>query len=90
MVLADDPLHVSIKCEPELEETWRSTYESIVPGYHLNKRHWITATLNRDVEDQRVRELIEDSYDLVKPKRPRSSRTSTGSASAAPGKAPRR
>ena len=69
--LASDQLSVSVKCEPELGETWRSMYDGIVPGYHLNKRHWITATINADVEDRRVRELIEDSYDLVKPKRAR-------------------
>jgi predicted DNA-binding protein (MmcQ/YjbR family) len=68
--LGKEPLDVSVKCEPELGETLRETHESIVPGYHLNKLHWITITINREVTDDRVRELIEDSYDLVKP-RPR-------------------
>ena len=40
----------------------------VEPGYHLNKRHWITVRLQGDVPDQRVRELIEDSYDLVSPR----------------------
>ena len=64
--LASDPLGVSLKCEPEFGEALRESHESIVPGYHLNKRHWITVTLNREVDDDTVRELIEDSYDLVK------------------------
>jgi predicted DNA-binding protein (MmcQ/YjbR family) len=65
--LEAEPLEVSVKCDPELSETLRASYESIVPGYHLNKRHWITITLNTEVEDDQVRKLIEDSYDLVKP-----------------------
>jgi predicted DNA-binding protein (MmcQ/YjbR family) len=65
--LASAPLGVSVKCDPELGEALRDAHESIVPGYHLNKRHWITVTLNREVGDGRARDLIEDSYDLVKP-----------------------
>ena len=37
-------------------------------GYHLNKRHWLTVTLGEDAGDAMVRDLIEDSFDLVKPK----------------------
>ena len=43
----------------------RQTYDAIRPGSHLNKRHWNTITLDGDVVDQLVRELIQDSYDLV-------------------------
>ena len=60
------PLHVSVKCEPEIGEALRRDYEAIVEGYHLNKRHWITVTLGGDVPDDRIRELVEDSYDLVR------------------------
>lgn len=67
--LAADELKVSVKCDPEVGEGLRSTHQSIVPGYHLNKRHWITVTLDGDAADAQVRDLIEDSYDLVKPKR---------------------
>ena len=63
-----EPLTVSVKCDPELAEGLRREYEAIVEGYHLNKRHWITITLNSDVPDERVKELVEDSYDLVKPR----------------------
>ena len=65
--LGAEPLEVSVKCDPELSVSLRASYESIVPGYHLNKRHWITITLNAEVDDEQVRTLIEDSYDLVKP-----------------------
>ena len=67
--LAAEPLDISLKCEPELGEMLRAGHESIVPGYHLNKRHWITVRLGSDAPDQLVRELIEDSYDLVRPRR---------------------
>ena len=43
-----EPLDVSVKCDPEIGEALRAEYASIVPGYHLNKRHWITITLGSD------------------------------------------
>jgi predicted DNA-binding protein (MmcQ/YjbR family) len=67
--LDDEPLKVSVKCDPELGEQLRAAHESIVPGYHLNKRHWLTVTIGQDAPDELVAQLIEDSYDLVKPKR---------------------
>ncbi len=67
--LAGEPLTVSLKCEPELSEMLRAGHDSIVPGYHLNKRHWITVTLGSDAPDALVRDLVEDSYDLVRPRR---------------------
>jgi predicted DNA-binding protein (MmcQ/YjbR family) len=59
------PLEVSLKCEPELAEQLRAGYPAIRPGYHLNKRHWNTVTLDGSLSDQHVRDLVEDSYDLV-------------------------
>src|SRR3954466_6898046 len=67
--LATEPIDISLKCEPELSELLRAGHEAIVPGYHLNKRHWITVTLGRDAPDPLVRDLVEDSYDLVRPRR---------------------
>jgi predicted DNA-binding protein (MmcQ/YjbR family) len=59
------PLEVSVKCEPELAVGLRTSYAAIRPGYHLNKRHWNTITLDGSLPDNLVRDLIEDSYDLV-------------------------
>jgi predicted DNA-binding protein (MmcQ/YjbR family) len=59
------PLEVSVKCEPDLAAQLRHTYPAIRPGYHLNKRHWNTITLDGSVPDELVRDMIEDSYDLV-------------------------
>ena len=67
-VTAAEPLSVSVKCDPELAVALRSEYASIVEGYHLNKRHWITITLASDCPDERVRQLIEDSHGLVAPR----------------------
>ena len=75
--LARAPLEVSVKCEPELAVDLRESYGAIRPGYHLNKRHWNTVTVDGSLSDRLVRELIEDSYDLVVsglPKRARPSR----------------
>jgi predicted DNA-binding protein (MmcQ/YjbR family) len=63
--LEREPLEVSVKCEPELAVELRNSYPAIRPGYHLNKRHWNTITLDGSLSDQLVRDLIEDSYDLV-------------------------
>jgi predicted DNA-binding protein (MmcQ/YjbR family) len=59
------PLTVSVKCEPELGEQLRASYEEIEPGYHLNKRHWLTVTCGGAAPDELVRELVAGSYDLV-------------------------
>jgi predicted DNA-binding protein (MmcQ/YjbR family) len=60
-----EPLEVSLKCEPELAVALRGSHPAIRPGYHLNKRHWNTVTLDGSLPDQLVRDLVEDSYDLV-------------------------
>ena len=62
------PLQVSVKCEPELGEQLRGTYDEIEPGYHLNKRHWLTVTLGGAATDELVRELVAGSYELVAPR----------------------
>jgi predicted DNA-binding protein (MmcQ/YjbR family) len=60
-----EPLSVSLKCEPSLAEQLREGHPAIVPGYHLNKRHWNTVTLDGSLGDQMVADMVEDSYDLV-------------------------
>jgi predicted DNA-binding protein (MmcQ/YjbR family) len=63
--LAARPLKISLKCEPALAEQLRATYAEIDPGYHLNKRHWNTVTLDGTIDDAMLHDLVEDSYDLV-------------------------
>jgi predicted DNA-binding protein (MmcQ/YjbR family) len=61
-------LSVSVKCDPDLALALRSQYAAIEPGYHLNKRHWITVDVQGDVDGDLVRQLVEDSYDAVRPR----------------------
>jgi predicted DNA-binding protein (MmcQ/YjbR family) len=63
------PADISLKCEPEHGELLRAEHAAIVPGYHLNKRHWITITLDGSLPPTLIDELIEDSFDLVAPRR---------------------
>jgi predicted DNA-binding protein (MmcQ/YjbR family) len=72
------PLEVSVKCEPELAVGLRDTHPAIRPGYHLNKRHWNTLTLDGSLPDQLVRDLIEDSYALVVSALPKRTREQLG------------
>jgi predicted DNA-binding protein (MmcQ/YjbR family) len=72
--LADRPLRVSLKCEPGLAEQLRADYPAVTPGYHLNKRHWNTVVVGGSVSDRMVRDMIEDSYDLVVASLPRAKR----------------
>ena len=72
------PLSVSLKCVPEVAVTLRIEYPAITAGYHLNKQHWNTVVLDGAVPDDLVREMIEDSYDLVRAKLPRAVRITLG------------
>ena len=63
--LSQAPLQVSIKCEPGLAAQLREAHPAVTPGYHLNKRHWNTVLIDGSLPDQMLRDMIEDSYDLV-------------------------
>ena len=74
--LDERPLQVNVKCEPDLADQLRAAYPAITPGYHMNKRHWNTLRLDGTLADELVRDLIEDSYDLVVAALPRDTRAS--------------
>lgn len=59
------PPTVSLKCDPDVAATLRASYPAVTPGYHLNKRHWITVCLDGTVTDGEIRDWVDDSYDLV-------------------------
>ena len=63
--LTDGPGSVNLKCDPGRALVLREAYAGIRPGYHQNKRHWNTVDLDGSIEDDVVRGLIEDSYNLV-------------------------
>jgi predicted DNA-binding protein (MmcQ/YjbR family) len=76
--LGGAPLQISVKCEPELAEQLRATHDAVLPGYHLNKRHWNTVTVDGSLSDQMIKDMIEDSYDLVVSCLPRARQESLG------------
>lgn len=65
MPVKKSPARISLKCDPTLGELLREKYESVMPGYHLNKRHWITITATGQLTDQEITDLIDHSYQLV-------------------------
>jgi predicted DNA-binding protein (MmcQ/YjbR family) len=56
---------VNLKCDPERAQELRAEYDAIQPGFHMNKMHWNTIAVNRDVQDTFFKELIDHSYELV-------------------------
>jgi predicted DNA-binding protein (MmcQ/YjbR family) len=56
---------VNLKCDPEKAVELREQYSDIVPGYHMNKKHWNTVMFNASVSDKLILELVDHSYDLI-------------------------
>lgn len=59
------PVRISLKCDPQLAQLLRDKYEEVMPGYHLNKKHWNTVVLSGQLSWEEVQALIRHSYDLV-------------------------
>lgn len=59
------PLRVSLKCDPLLAENLREKYETVVPGYHLNKKHWNTIICSGQLTNEEILDLTRLSYRLV-------------------------
>jgi len=59
------PLQINLKCEPEKAIELREEYDSVLPGYHMNKKHWNTIIINGAVPERKLFEWIDDSYVLV-------------------------
>jgi len=62
---ASNPVKISLKCDPQLAVTLREKYETVMPGYHLNKKHWNTIVCSGQLNDQEIKDLIVHSYHLV-------------------------
>ena len=56
---------VTLKCDPVDAEILASQFNSVVPGYHMNKKHWITISLTDELSINMLIHLIDDSYELV-------------------------
>lgn len=60
-----DPLQLSIKGDPQLNTVLREKYETVMPGYHLNKKHWNTIVLTGQLTWEEIQDLVRHSYILV-------------------------
>ena len=58
-------LQVNVKCSPEWILFWREAFTSVIPGFHMNKKHWNTIILDGSVPDRDIRRMIAESYDLT-------------------------
>jgi predicted DNA-binding protein (MmcQ/YjbR family) len=62
-------LSVNLKCDPGLAIELRERYSSVMPGYHMNKKHWNTVRIDGSVPDREVFSWVDNSYDLVSKKK---------------------
>lgn len=60
-----NPVRLSLKCDPQLAQLLRDKYETVLPGYHLNKRHWNTIICSGQLNNEELGDLIRHSYQLV-------------------------
>jgi predicted DNA-binding protein (MmcQ/YjbR family) len=59
------PYSINLKCDPEMAIELRERYEAVTPGYHMNKTHWNTIELDKNIPPKLIKEWIDHSYDLV-------------------------
>lgn len=65
LVNLEGELSINLKCDPALAIELRERYSSVIPGYHMNKKHWNTVYIDGSVPDKEVYSWIDHSYDLV-------------------------
>ena len=61
----ENPLHITLKCDPDFALALRAKYPAITAGYHMSKKHWNTILLDGSIPEEEVLEMIDDSYALV-------------------------
>jgi predicted DNA-binding protein (MmcQ/YjbR family) len=66
LVNLEGDLSINLKCEPSFALELREKYPSVIPGYHMNKKHWNTVILDGSIPDREVFSWIDHSYNLVK------------------------
>ena len=62
----NNKLYLNVKTDPNYSDILRNTYDYIIPAYHMNKEHWNTIIIDEKVDEDLVKELIEQSYQLTK------------------------
>ncbi len=68
------PTILALKCDPERAVQLRETYTAVVPGYHLNKKHWNTITIDGSIRSSEVQGWIDHSYELVRKSLPKAAK----------------
>ena len=63
--LSSNPLQFNAKCDPEKAIELREQYDAVQPGYHMNKKHWNTIIMNGSLSNAQLKEMIDDSYNLI-------------------------
>ncbi len=63
--ITQDPVRINLKCDPDRALDLRSKYDAVLPGYHMNKKHWNTVILDGSIPDNEIMDMIDHSYDLV-------------------------
>lgn len=61
----DGQICLNVKADPEMGFFWRDIYKAVQPGYHQNKKHWLTVILDGSIPDEDVKRMIAESYDLI-------------------------
>ena len=69
-----DPLQFNIKCDPEKAVELREQYDCVLPGYHMNKKHWNTIICDGTVQIKVLKQWIDDSYELIVDSLPKKTR----------------
>lgn len=60
---------INVKCDPQWRDFWRDAFASVLPAYHLNKEHWNSVILDGSVPEDDLKRMIEESYELTRPKK---------------------
>jgi len=67
VALDESPMRINLKCDPEKAIALREAHSFVLPGYHMNKKHWNTVVFEDTLSDELLKEWIFESYTLIKP-----------------------
>jgi predicted DNA-binding protein (MmcQ/YjbR family) len=76
--LVDLPFTINLKCDPEKAIELRERYDAVQPGYHMNKKHWNTVTIDNSIPENELLEMVDHSYQLVVEKLSKSAKLKLG------------
>ncbi len=63
--MKNNEARINLKCDPAEAEQLRMVFDAVLPGYHMNKKHWNTVIINGSIPDSEVKRMIDDSYSLI-------------------------